>query len=129
MIHEVVQVLEIMSINYSNKAILSREQSLPSSACDPAIAIMQQTCTLPQSGTIRNSIDRFVTPLLHAPNSNDLLNVSLLHKITNKSLATRKFLPPEETALEAAVVVEAALAPRATIRTPTDSITKYAGYS
>ena len=45
-IHEVVQELETISINNSNKAILSKGQSLPAFACDTVIVLMQQTCTL-----------------------------------------------------------------------------------
>ena len=68
--------------------------------------------------------------LLHAPTSKAPLNGSLMQNLTYKSLSTRKFLPPEETTLETAVLVQIALAPRATIQATTPCVsTKHDGSS
>ena len=61
-IQEVARALEKISINYSNKAVLSKGKSLLASAWDPIIVLTQKTWTLLQSGTLRHSIDNFYTP-------------------------------------------------------------------
>ena len=62
MIHELVRPLGTFSVNYSNKAILSKGKSLPVSTHNPFFNLMHKKCGLLKSGSLRHSIYSFANP-------------------------------------------------------------------
>ena len=115
-IHEVVRALSTISINYYNKAILSRDalsQPLPT---NPSFCAWTKR-TLYWNKNFSDTL--FISSpslLFHAPTSNVPLNGSLPHKLTNNALTTRKVLSPGETTIKVAVLVEIVVMPRVEIR-------------
>ena len=62
MIHEVGRVFASIATYDFNQHVLSAGQSLPASACQLALYIMQQMQTSLKSGILRNSIGKFAQP-------------------------------------------------------------------